>query len=69
MTVYDCPDISIRNHGSVVVLTGVTPEGRAWLTDNIDPDAMRWGNGFAVEPRYVGPILDGAADAGLEIRW
>lgn len=62
-------DISLSNHGSIVILTGVTPEGTAWLEENLDPDAMRWGGGFVVEPRYVGAITDGAANDGLEMVW
>jgi hypothetical protein len=63
-------DISIRNHGSILVLFGVTPEGLDWLESHLDPEAQRWGNaGFVVEPRFVGPITDGAAEAGLELVW
>ena len=64
------PDISIADHGSLCILTGVTALGTCWLLENLDPDAQRWGvNGWVVEPRYVGPITDGAADAGLELRY
>lgn len=62
-------DISLSNHGSIVILTGVTPEGSVWLEENLDPDAMRWGGGYVVEPRYVGAITDGAANDGLEMVW
>lgn len=62
-------DISLNNQGSIVILTGVTPEGSAWLEENLDPEAMRWGGGYVVEPRYVGAITDGAADDGMELSW
>lgn len=61
------PDIYVADHGSICILRGVTRDGLDWLTENLDPEATRWGHAFAVEPRYVGAITDGAADAGLEI--
>jgi hypothetical protein len=62
------PDIRINNHGSIVILTGVSDAGIDWLEASLDPDAQRWGvNGWVVEPRYVDDILDGAHDDGLEV--
>lgn len=62
------PDIRVAYHGTVVILTPLTPAGRDWLTDHIDPEAMRWGTeGYVAEPRYVQPILEGAAADGLSV--
>jgi len=61
-------DIHVFNAGSVVILTGKTSNGTCWLLENLDADAPRWGvNGWVVEPRFVGPILDGAQADGLSI--
>lgn len=60
-------DIQYRNHGSVCILSGITDEGSQWLEENLATDAQRWGNGYAVEPRYVAPILEGAVDSGLSV--
>jgi hypothetical protein len=61
-------DIRVTNHLSLVILTGETDDGMSWLNDHLPLDAMRWGGcGFVVEPRYVGAILDGAHDDGLEV--
>jgi hypothetical protein len=63
-------DIRVTNHGSIVILTGESDEGMNWLNDHLPLDAMRWGGcGFAVEPRYVEAITDGAADDGMELSW
>jgi hypothetical protein len=60
-------DIQTQNHGSIILFSGVTPEGAAWLEENLDPNAQRWCNGFAVEPRYALAILAGAENDGLVV--
>jgi hypothetical protein len=60
-------DIQLQDHGSIVIVSGVTPEGRDWLEENLDPSAQRWCGGFAVEPRYALAILAGAENEGLEV--
>jgi hypothetical protein len=61
------PDIRILNHGSLVILIGISDAGGDWLNARLDPGALRWRGGFVVEPRYVDDILDGAHDDGLEV--
>jgi hypothetical protein len=60
-------DIQVQDHGSIWIVSGVTPEGRDWLEENLDPAAQRWCNGFVVEPRYGVDIIEGAYSAGLEV--
>lgn len=60
-------DIRVENHGSIVLLQPLTPEGRDWLEETTDPDATWYGGALVVEPRYVDPILSGARDDGLEV--
>lgn len=61
-------DIRVADHGSLVVIAGVSVKGEEWLAANLDPDAQRWGvNGWVVEPRYVQDIVYGAMDAGLDV--
>lgn len=61
------PDIRVRNHGSLVILIGLSEAGDRWLDASLHPEAPRWGGGYVVEPRYVDAILDGAHDDGLEV--
>lgn len=61
-------DIEARDEGSLWIVSGETTLGHDWLEANLQEDAMRWAGGFVVEPRYVGPILAGACDDGLEVR-
>ena len=60
-------DIRILDHGSIIVLSGVTPEGVAWMEDCLDPDAMRWGGGYAVDRRFAPAIIDAVRKDGLEV--
>ncbi len=62
-------DINIGNHGSLFLLTPLTPTGREWVDEHLPEDALWFGNGVAVEPRYVEAILQGMADDGLALPW
>lgn len=62
-------DISVQNHGSIVLLVPGSPAGQSWLEDHIGAD-----NGYqpywptvVVEPRYVGNIIEGARAEGLAV--
>jgi hypothetical protein len=61
------PDIRITNHGSIVILTGLTKDGSWWLDNRLDPATQRWAGGYVVEPRYVDDILEGAWEEGLGV--
>ncbi len=61
-------DIKVQNHGSIVLLTPRTDAAEEWFDEHLPADAQTWGlNSIVVEPRYVGAIIEGAAEAGLEI--
>ncbi len=62
------PDFTIRDEGSILLLTPHTDPARNWIHENIGPT-----NGFqpyyptiVIEPRYLQPVLEGIAEAGLE---
>lgn len=62
-------DIDFQNHGSICVIFGRTPEGQAWLADNVNQgdETQQWAGGIVVEPRYVSDIAEGALAEGLDI--
>lgn len=64
----DTSDLSIANHGSIMILTPVSDAGREWVSQHIPEDAMRWAGGVVVEPRYAQDIVDGALHDGLEVQ-
>jgi transcriptional regulator with PAS, ATPase and Fis domain len=60
-------DLSIQTHGSIVLLRGETGVGRDWIAENISPDSMSWAGAIVVEHRFIGDIICGAVDDGLEV--
>lgn len=60
-------DFTVENHGSIFLLTPETDAGRAWATEHLPEDAPRFGGAFAVEPRYIRDIVEGAMADGLRV--
>ena len=50
---------TVTNHGSIAILTPISEDAIDWCEEHLPEDTMRWGpNGYVVEPRYLGPILE-----------
>lgn len=60
-------DVFVQYEGTIGIIYGKTEAGADWLAENLDPNATRWGGGYVVEHRYIGPILEGALEAGFRI--
>lgn len=61
-------DIAFENHGSIVLIRGLSEAGQAWLDKNVgDDETQYFGSAIAAEPRYVESIMHGAVNAGLVI--
>ena len=63
-------DIIVENHGSIVILRGMTDAGYAWIEENVSRDGYQpFDLGARLcEPRYVGDVVNGAREDGLEVR-
>ena len=64
------PDISIENHGSIFLITPLTPAAIAWIEENIGAD-----NGYqpyfpavVIEHRYIADIVAGIQNDGLIVQ-
>jgi hypothetical protein len=66
---WDQGDYAIRNHGSIVTIWPLTDECREWLRENTDGQWIGGGTiaQLACEPRYVGALCEGMADAGFSM--
>ncbi len=60
-------DATVENHGSLCLVRPVTDAARDWIRDNVQEDAQYLGLALAVEPRYIGALVDGMTAAGLEV--
>ena len=60
-------DFTVSNHGSIALIRPQTDAARAWLRDNVEDAAQYLGASLAVEPRFLDGLLDGIANAGLEV--
>ena len=50
----------ISGGGSVVLLTPISEEARAWVAENVSLEPWQWvGDAFACEPRMVEDLLEG----------
>ncbi len=61
-------DFKVENHGSIDLLRAMNEEAEQWAVENLQhPETQRWGNAYVVEPRYLGPIIEGINDDGLTV--
>ena len=64
-------DISVRDEGTIIVITWVSAEGREWLAEHCERPAD-WQSlgptGFATDHRPGWAIVAGAEEAGLTVR-
>lgn len=60
-------DFLFADHGSITLLTPLTEAAQDWITCNLPDDALTFGPGVVIEPRYVGAILDGLTGDGLTV--
>lgn len=61
------PDLIVVDQGSIFLLRGATDAGEEWIVEHIPAEAQRWCGDIVVEHRYIGAIIDGAMNDGLEI--
>lgn len=58
-------DISIEDHGSIVLVRPLVDEAQAWLVEHTDGPWL--GNALGVEPRYLHGLVEGLLDAGFDV--
>ena len=61
------PDLLIENHGSVFLLYSMSELGDEWIAENLDDQAMSYGDAIVVEHRYIEDIAEGAMIDGLVV--
>ena len=64
------PDFSFQNHGSICILTPLTPAAKDWFNEHLpidNPETQFWAEGIVVEPRYAPDIISGIQSDGLSV--
>jgi hypothetical protein len=59
-------DFLVEDHGSIMILQPLSAEAKVWAEENLG-EAMRWGGGVVIEPRYLPPIIDGILGEGMTV--
>ncbi len=60
-------DVTVENHGTLVLVRPETDAATAWLNENVD-ECVWFAGALVVEPRYVEGLLLGMADEGFMVR-
>jgi len=63
-------DVSIENHGSVVLFVLVSDAALGRVVEHVQTEPWQWlgTNRLAVEPRYVGALATALAAEGFAVR-
>ncbi len=60
-------DLCVQNEGSIFLLRALSDAGREWIAEHIPDEAQTCGGAIVVEHRYIGGIVQGAINDGLEV--
>jgi hypothetical protein len=60
-------DAFIENHGTIYLVRPATKAATKWIAENVQDDAQFIGNNLAVEPRYLGGLVEGMSEDGLKL--
>lgn len=61
------PDFAVSNHGSIFLLRPLSDEAQDWADEFLPEDAPMLGGSYAVEHRFIWPIIDGIEADGLSV--
>jgi hypothetical protein len=64
-------DFELVNHGSLFLLRPLNSAAKDWMGEHLpidNPETQFWCDSLVIEPRYVGPIIDGILADGLVVR-
>jgi hypothetical protein len=59
------PDVLVRNEGAVFLFCPLTSDGKQWIEEHVQPDALWFGSALVVEHRFAWGLAQGLKDAGL----
>lgn len=60
-------DFTLRDEGSIFLLTPLTPAAVEWADEHLPEDAQVFAGGIVVEHRYIGDIANAVHIDGLSV--
>lgn len=60
-------DFLLSDHGTIWLLIPQTPAAEEWATERLPEDCPTIGGRYAIEHRFIGPIVAGAREEGLVV--
>lgn len=62
------PDVLVTSAGHhLYILTPCNDGASAWCAEAFPEDTLTWGSGYAIEPRYLMPIIEGLRADGFTV--
>lgn len=58
-------DFTVRNEGSIFLITPMSEDSKTALAERVDPEATWFGPSLVVEHRYIGDIVEGMSGEGF----
>ena len=59
-------DISVENHGTIILFRPLSPEANTWFDEHVQCD-FTWAGSIPCEPRYAQDIIEGLQAAGFSL--
>lgn len=60
-------DFTVTADASLAIITPNTDQAKDWWEENVADDAIRYGDGYAVEINYIRTICEGILMEGMTI--
>jgi len=62
------PDVILRNEGTIVMLTPMTPDVKEWFDENVQSEGWQWmGESLCIDSRFAMDLVIGINEAGFSI--
>lgn len=58
-------DFRLLDSGSIWQLVPLKPHAQAWCDEHLPEDCPMMGSSYCIEARYIGPIVHGIMEAGM----